>query len=57
VEIMGRQSSMPCFAPAGGQSAVNALRARFVQHLGREETDAFVEELVTKSAGSYYTRL
>jgi hypothetical protein len=56
VEVMGRQSAMPCFA-AGGQQAVNALRARFVLHLGREETEMFVDELIGKSAGSYYTRL
>jgi len=56
VEVMGRQSSMPCFA-SGGQQAVNALRARFVLHLSKEEAENFVEELITKSAGSYYTRL
>jgi phosphatidylinositol 4-kinase len=57
VEIMGRQSQMPCFAAAGGPQAVNALRARFVLHLSREEAESFVDELVQKSAGSYYTRL
>ncbi|KAF2674517.1 phosphatidylinositol 3 [Microthyrium microscopicum] len=56
VEIMGRQSAMPCFA-SGGHQAVNALRARFVLHLSREEAETFVEELIQKSAGSYYTRL
>ena len=57
VEIMGRQSSMPCFAAAGGQQAVNALRARFVMHLNNKEAEEFVSELIAKSAGSYYTRL
>jgi phosphatidylinositol 4-kinase len=56
VDIMGRQSQMPCFA-SGGAQAVNAMRARFVLHLGKEETEDFVEELIQKSAGSYYTRL
>lgn len=56
VDIMGRQSQMPCFA-SGGAQAVNALRARFVLHLSKEETETFVEELIQKSAGSYYTRL
>jgi phosphatidylinositol 4-kinase B len=56
VDIMGRQSQMPCFA-SGGAQAVNAMRARFVLHLGKEETEDFVDELIQKSAGSYYTRL
>jgi phosphatidylinositol 4-kinase len=56
VDIMGRQSQMPCFA-SGGAQAVNALRARFVLHLSKEESENFVEELIQKSAGSYYTRL
>ena len=56
VDIMGRQSQMPCFA-SGGAQAVNAMRARFVLHLGKEETEDFVDELIAKSAGSYYTRL
>jgi hypothetical protein len=57
VEIMGRQSAFPCFANAAGQQAVNALRSRFVLHLNKEETESFVDELIAKSAGSYYTRL
>jgi phosphatidylinositol 4-kinase len=56
VEVMGRESMMPCFA-SGVQTVVNSLRARFVLHLSREEAEGFVEELVQKSAGSYYTRL
>jgi len=56
VDIMGRESKFPCFA-SGGQQAVNAMRARFVLHLGKEEAESFVDELIQKSAGSYYTRL
>jgi phosphatidylinositol 4-kinase len=56
VEVMGRQSMMPCFA-SGFQTVVNSLRARFVLHLSREEAEGYVEELVQKSTGSYYTRL
>jgi len=56
VDVMGRESTMPCFA-LGVQAVVNALRARFVLHLSREEAESFVDELVQKSAGSYYTRL
>ncbi|KAF2456548.1 kinase-like domain-containing protein [Lineolata rhizophorae] len=56
VEMMGRESRMPCFA-AGGQQATGALRSRFVLQLSREEAEGFVEELIGKSLGSYYTRL
>ncbi len=56
VEMMGRASKMPCFA-AGVAHAVSALRARFVLHLSRDEAETFVEDLITKSVGSYYTRL
>jgi phosphatidylinositol 4-kinase len=56
VEVMGKGSKMPCFASGVG-AVVNSLRARFVLHLSREEAEAFVEELIQKSAGSYYTRL
>lgn len=56
VDLMGRESKMPCFA-AGVTQAVNALRARFVLHLSKDEAESFVEELIQKSLGSYYTRL
>ncbi|KIW02033.1 uncharacterized protein PV09_06536 [Verruconis gallopava] len=56
VEVMGKGSKMPCFSSGVG-TVVNSLRARFVLHLSREEADAYVEELIQKSAGSYYTRL
>ncbi|KAE9976230.1 hypothetical protein EG328_002709 [Venturia inaequalis] len=56
VDVMGKGSRMPCFA-SGVVTAVNSLRARFVLHLSREEAEGYVEELIAKSAGSYYTRL
>jgi phosphatidylinositol 4-kinase len=56
VEVMGKESKMPCYASGVG-TVVNSLRARFVLHLSREEAEAYVDELIQKSAGSYYTRL
>jgi hypothetical protein len=56
VDMMGKQSKMPCFA-AGAAGVTNSLRARMMLHLSRDEAEGFVEELVAKSAGSYYTRL
>jgi len=35
----------------------NSLRARLMLHLSREEAEGFVDELIGKSVGSYYTRL
>jgi hypothetical protein len=56
VDVMGKESSMPCFASGVG-TVVNSLRARFVLHLSSEEAEGFVDELIAKAAGSYYTRL
>ncbi|KAF2277818.1 phosphatidylinositol 4-kinase-like protein PIK1 [Westerdykella ornata] len=56
VDMMGKQSRMPCFA-AGPAGVTNSLRARLMLHLSKEEAEAFVEELIAKSVGSYYTRL
>lgn len=56
VDMMGKQSKMPCFA-AGAAGVTNALRARMMLHLSKEEAETFVEELIAKSLGSYYTRL
>jgi hypothetical protein len=56
VDLMGKQSKMPCFA-AGSASVTNSLRARLMLHMSKEEAESFVEELVAKSVGSYYTRL
>jgi hypothetical protein len=47
---------MPCYS-GGVVNVVAALRARFVLEKSREEAGVWVEELVAKSAGSYYTRL
>ncbi|CAK4021421.1 Phosphatidylinositol 4-kinase pik1 [Lecanosticta acicola] len=56
VELMGRESKMPCYG-GGVMNVVSALRARFVLEKSKEEARDFVEELVAKSVGSYYTRL
>jgi phosphatidylinositol kinase/protein kinase (PI-3 family) len=56
VDLMSKQSKMPCFA-AGAASVTNSLRVRLMLHLSRDEAEGFVEELVAKSVGSYYTRL
>lgn len=56
VELMGRESKMPSYG--GGLTAVvAALRARFVLEKSKEEAREWVEDLVAKSVGSYYTRL
>ncbi|KAF9737619.1 hypothetical protein PMIN03_000210 [Paraphaeosphaeria minitans] len=56
VDMMGKQSKMPCFA-AGSAGVTNSLRARMMLHISKEEAEVFVEELIAKSVGSYYTRL
>ncbi|KAK6543908.1 Phosphatidylinositol 4-kinase pik1alpha (PI4-kinase)(PtdIns-4-kinase) [Orbilia ellipsospora] len=57
VEIMGKESAMPCFG-VGVVQVVGALRARFQLQLSQDEAEAFVEnDLITKSIGSYYTRM
>ncbi len=56
VSLMGKDSKMPCYS-SGALATTNALRARFMLQLSAEEAEAFVEGLVNKSAGSYYTRL
>ncbi len=56
VELMGRESRMPCYG-GGLPSVVAALRARFVLEKSEGEAREWVEDLVGKSAGSYYTRL
>ncbi|SMR49122.1 unnamed protein product [Zymoseptoria tritici ST99CH_1E4] len=56
VELMGRESKMPCYG-GGLVSVVAALRARFVLEKSKEEAREWVEDLVAKSVGSYYTRL
>jgi len=56
VDLMGRENRMPCFS-AGVQQATNALRSRFVLQMGKREAEEWMDELVAKSLGSYYTRL
>lgn len=56
VELMGRESKMPCYG-GGLMNVVAALRARFVLEKSKEEAREWVEDLVAKSVGSYYTRL
>jgi phosphatidylinositol 4-kinase len=56
VELMGKESRMPCFN-GGLASVVASLRARFVLEKSQEEAREWVEDLVVKSVGSYYTRL
>lgn len=57
VNMMGRESKMPCFS-YGVQQAVNSLRQRFQLQLSADEAEQYVEtDLIGKSLGSYYTRL
>jgi phosphatidylinositol 4-kinase len=57
VNIMGRDSKMPCFS-YGVQQAVTSLRQRFQLQLSADEAEQFVEtDLIGKSLGSYATRL
>ena len=56
VELMGRESRMPCYG-GGLASVVSALRTRFVLEKSKEEARDWVDDLVAKSVGSYYTRL
>ncbi|KAF1808258.1 hypothetical protein P152DRAFT_405822 [Eremomyces bilateralis CBS 781.70] len=56
VEMMGRQSKMPCYA-VGVAQVVGTLKARFALHLSRDEVAGFVDDLVAKSNGNYFTRL
>lgn len=55
IELMGKESKMACYG-GGLASVVSALRARFVLEKSKEEARDWVEDLVTKSLGSYYTR-
>jgi len=56
VELMGMSSKMPCYA-GGVSNVVSTLRSRFVLEKSERDVDGFVDELIAKSAGSYYTRL
>ncbi|KAI9813932.1 MAG: Phosphatidylinositol 4-kinase pik1alpha (PI4-kinase)(PtdIns-4-kinase) [Thelocarpon impressellum] len=57
VEMMGKQSKMPCFS-AGVDQVTSALRQRFQLQLSQEAAEQYMEtDLIGKSLGSYYTRL
>ncbi|OTB20508.1 hypothetical protein K445DRAFT_7287 [Daldinia sp. EC12] len=57
VRMMGVDSKMPCYS-AGVTQATATLKQRFQLHLSADEAENFVEtDLITKSLGSYYTRL
>ncbi|KAI0887452.1 phosphatidylinositol 3 [Annulohypoxylon maeteangense] len=57
VSMMGLDSKMPCYS-AGVTQATATLRQRFQLHLSADAAESFVEtDLITKSLGSYYTRL
>ncbi|RPB22256.1 hypothetical protein L211DRAFT_789123 [Terfezia boudieri ATCC MYA-4762] len=56
VEMMGRESRMPCFLSGVGY-ATTCLRQRFQLQLSEQEAEVFVDDhLINKSLGSYYTR-
>jgi len=56
VELMQKDSSMPCFAALGEQTAVQ-LRERFQQGLTHSLVAEHVEKLIETSLGSSWTRL
>ncbi|PWW77480.1 kinase-like protein [Tuber magnatum] len=57
VELMGKESRMPCFA-SGAESATNHLRQRFQLQLSEAEAETFVDDvLIQKSLGNYSTRM
>ncbi|KAI6325912.1 hypothetical protein MCOR29_003618 [Pyricularia oryzae] len=56
VSMMGRESKMPCFGAGIAQTSIN-LRQRFQLQLSADEAEQFVDDLIGKSLGSYYTRL
>ncbi|KAG8954614.1 Phosphatidylinositol 4-kinase pik1alpha (PI4-kinase)(PtdIns-4-kinase) [Tulasnella sp. 424] len=56
VELMQKDSTMPCFAAYGEQTA-NMLRDRFQPHLANSAIDDFAEKLIMTSLGSSWTRL
>ncbi|KAF2718035.1 kinase-like protein [Polychaeton citri CBS 116435] len=57
VELIGKGSKMAAFSAGGLVSVMASLRGRFVLEKTKEEARDWVEDLVAKSAGSYYTRL
>lgn len=55
VELMQKNSKLPCFAASEGAAA--ALRDRFQLALTATQCDEFVDRLILNSAGSVFTRL
>jgi hypothetical protein len=56
VELMGKESRMPCFS-SGVQYATAQLKQRFVLQMSEKEAEDFMDVLVQKSLGSYFTRM
>lgn len=56
VELMGKESRMPCFS-SRVQYATSQLKQRFVLQMSEQEAGEFVDVLVQKSLGSYFTRM
>ncbi|KDQ07933.1 hypothetical protein BOTBODRAFT_180280 [Botryobasidium botryosum FD-172 SS1] len=56
VELMSKDSFLPCFA-AFGEQTTHHLRERFQQALPHSLVEEHVERLIMTSLGSYWTRL
>ncbi|TCD71888.1 Phosphatidylinositol 4-kinase pik1alpha (PI4-kinase)(PtdIns-4-kinase) [Steccherinum ochraceum] len=56
VELMQKDSTLPCFAALGEQTA-NQLRERFQQGLTQSAVEEHVQRLIDTSLGSNWTRL
>ncbi|KAI0035076.1 kinase-like domain-containing protein [Vararia minispora EC-137] len=56
VELMQKDSTLPCFAAFGEQTAIH-LRDRFQQKLTQSLVEEHVERLIDTSLGSHWTRL
>ncbi|KAL9058470.1 MAG: hypothetical protein Q9162_001766 [Coniocarpon cinnabarinum] len=56
VDLMSKESKMACFQ-SGSLATVGSLRSRFMLNLTKEEAESYVEDMIAKSLGSYYTRL
>jgi len=56
VELMQKDSALPCFAVSGEQTA-NQLRERFQPSLTHSLIGEHVDRLIDSSLGSHWTRL
>lgn len=56
VDLMSKEGKMACFQ-SGSLATVGNLRSRFMLHLTKEEAESYVDDMIGKSLGSYYTRL